>query len=96
MIMVDTSVWVDYFNGKVTPQTDALEGLLGSEIVVTGDLIYAEVLQGFTSDKEFRTARGLLDALVFHEMLGRRIAYRSAANFRALRKKGLRFARPLM
>ena len=47
MILVDSSVWIDFFRGTVTPQTERLDALLGSELLVVGDLILAEVLQGF-------------------------------------------------
>jgi len=89
MIMVDTSVWVDYFNGTQTPQTDILHAMLGQQIIVIGDLIYTEVLQGFNSDKDFNTGRQLLDTLVFREMVGREIALKSAGNYRYLRRQGI-------
>jgi predicted nucleic acid-binding protein len=47
MILVDSSVWIDYFNGQETPQTHKLDTLLGVEPIGIGDLILAEVLQGF-------------------------------------------------
>ena len=52
MVVVDSSVWIDYFNGRPSLQTDALDGLLGRRHVVVGDLILAEVLQGFRRDRE--------------------------------------------
>ena len=52
MIIVDTSVWIDFFNGKVTEQTDKLDFFLSSSVVGVGDLILAEVLQGFREDHE--------------------------------------------
>ena len=89
MILVDTSVWVDYFNGKQTPQTNILDRLLDNQILSVGDLIYTEILQGFRSDKDFETARTLLDALVFYNMLNQSIALKSAQYYRQLRKKGV-------
>ncbi len=50
MILVDSSVWIDYFNGKITKQTNLLDSLFGSELIVIGDLILTEVLQGFQED----------------------------------------------
>ena len=44
MILVDSSVWIDYFRGTVTPQSDRLDTLLSSELLFMGDLILAEVL----------------------------------------------------
>jgi len=89
MIVVDSSVWIDYFNGVVTDQTDRLDASLSGELVVMGDIILAEVLQGFKRDSDFRKAKQLLDALVFKEMLGRELAVKSAQNYRRLRKKGV-------
>ena len=89
MILVDTSVWIDYFNGVPTRQTDLLDGYLGAEPLLTGDLILAEVLQGFRSDRDFRRAKAALDALVFEPMVGRDIALASAQNYRKLRALGV-------
>jgi hypothetical protein len=89
MIVVDSSVWIDYFNGKSTPQTDRLDSLLGFEPIVIGDLILTEVLQGFREDKDFKEAQALLDNLLFLPMLGKDLAVRSAQNYRSLRKQGV-------
>jgi predicted nucleic acid-binding protein len=89
MIVVDSSVWIDYFTGNDTSETDHLDSLLGQELIAIGDLVLAEVLQGFRADKDFRKARDLLVSLHVVNMLDTTIALKSAANFRALRKKGL-------
>ncbi len=89
MILVDSSVWVDYFNGNPTPETDKLDSLLGIEPVATGDLILAEVLQGFRNDKDYKTAKNLLTSLTVFNMLNTSIAVKSADNFGLLRKKGV-------
>ncbi len=89
MILVDSSVWIDYFNGLATRQTDRLDELLGSDLLLTGDIILAEVLQGFRDDRDFRRAKRALDGLEFRAMLGRDIALKSAANYRALRAQGV-------
>ena len=89
MIFVDTSVWVDYFNGVPTPETALLDALLGREPLATGDLIVAEVLQGFRSDKDFAVARELLSSFIRFELVGQRIAVRSALNYRTLRSRGI-------
>jgi len=89
MVVVDSSVWVDYFNGRVTKQTDILDSLLGRELLVIGDIILTEVLQGFRSDREFRKAKRILDSLIFMPMMGKELAFRSAENYRYLRKKGI-------
>ena len=89
MIVVDSSVWIDYFNGKVTRQTNLLNVLLGRELIVMGDLILTEVLQGFRRDRDFRKAKELLDTLICRQMLGKDLAVRSAQNYRRLRRKGV-------
>lgn len=89
MIVVDSSVWIDHFNGAVTRETEALDALLCVEPIVTGGLILAEVLQGFRDDRDFRRTRAALDTLIFEPMTGRDIALASARNFRALRARGV-------
>lgn len=89
MILVDSSVWIDYFNGRTTSRTDWLDTALGSEFLVMGDIILTEVLQGFQSDKDFATAKDLLLTLPFMEMGGQELAIESAMNYRFLRKKGV-------
>jgi predicted nucleic acid-binding protein len=89
MIVVDTSVWVDYFNGVTAPHTNLLDRLLLNERILIGDIILTEVLQGFRSDADFRKARTLLDTLEYCPMLGKAIALQSAQNYRKLRKAGV-------
>jgi len=89
MIMVDTSVWIDYFNGQATEQTDRLNQALGNEVVLIGDLIYTEILQGFRNEADFRTAKKILDWLPSKNMLGKPIAMASVQNYRYLRKNGV-------
>ncbi|MDX8126693.1 PIN domain nuclease [Methylomonas sp. BW4-1] len=89
MILVDSSVWIDYFNGTETIATQKLDGLLGAKPVCTGDLILMEVLQGFRNDQDYQTAKAMLCALPIHTMLGREISLKSAENFRSLRKQGI-------
>ena len=89
MILVDSSVWIDYFRGTATPQAEKLESLLGTEPIATGDLILTEVLRGFVSDRDFNRAKKLLTALVIVELAGKDIAIQAARNFRALRALGV-------
>jgi predicted nucleic acid-binding protein len=89
MILVDSSVWIDYFNGTKTPQTDWLDLALGSSPIIMGDLILAEVLQGFQDQKDFETAKNLLLDMPFMAMVGREVALESAENYRSLRRKGV-------
>jgi predicted nucleic acid-binding protein len=89
MILVDTSVWIDYFNGRPTEEADLLDELLGREPILIGDLILAEVLQGFRVEADFRKALRILETFEFREMLGRNVAIASARNYRALRARGV-------
>ena len=95
MIMVDSSVWIDYFNGVENKQTDTLDGVLGIRPVAVGDLILTEVLQGFSTDKDFQTAKSLFDDLVIFDLLGKEMAIKSAKNYRTLRKKGITIRKPV-
>ena len=89
MIVVDSSVWIDYFTGIDNKQTSTLDNTLGIKPVAIGDLILTEVLQGFRHDKDYKTARTLFEGVTVFEMLGTEMALKSAENFRTLRKKGI-------
>jgi len=89
VVLIDSSVWIEYFNGELNPQTNFLDEILGVEPVGIGDLIFLEVLQGFRSDREYKKAKSLLMDLTVFEMLGRDQAIRAADNDRFLRKKGI-------
>jgi hypothetical protein len=89
MILVDSSVWIDYFNGKKTSKTDWLDSALGNKPIIIGDLILAEVLQGFQNENDFKTVKNLLLDFPFMEMVGKSVAIKSAINYRFLRKKGV-------
>jgi len=89
MILVDSSVWIDYFNGTETLATKKLAGFLGVQPVCNGDLTLAEVLQGFRQDDDYQTVKTLLCGLPVHAMLGATMSLKSAENFRKLRKQGI-------
>ena len=89
MVVVDTTVWIDYVRGIDTPYTNALDHELLHNQVITGDLLIAEFLQGFHNDQDFETATEIMNSLIYFDMLGKDIAMKSAANFRFLRKKGI-------
>jgi predicted nucleic acid-binding protein len=88
MIVVDSSVWIDYFNGRPTPEADALDRLAPERLVI-GDLIMTEVLQGFASESDFRTAEGVFARFEFRPLGGHEIAIAAARNHRALRARGV-------
>ena len=87
MILVDSSVWIDYFNGRTTVETNTLDALLGVEPLGIGDVMLTEVLRGFRSDKDYQTAKKLMMTLSIFDMLGTAMAIQSADNFRLLRKQ---------
>jgi predicted nucleic acid-binding protein len=89
MILVDSSVWIDYFRGTATAQTDKLEALLGNEALAIGDLILTEVLQGFAVQREFNEARRLMGSLAFVVLGGDDVAIEAANNYRKLRTLGI-------
>ena len=89
MILVDTSVWIGYFNGVENKHVDSLDSALEEGTVAIGDLIFLEILQGFKSDRDFKRAKAVLETLDQYEMLGHDMALKSAGNYRALRKKGI-------
>lgn len=89
MILVDSSVWIDYFNGVIGSQTRKLDDLLGAEPLAIGDLILAEVLQGFDRERDFEQTRELLTSLTVLNLGGQEIAIQAARNFRRLRRLGI-------
>jgi predicted nucleic acid-binding protein len=89
VILVDSSVWIDYFRGIQSSQTDRLHALLGNEPIATGDLVLTEVLQGFGSAQDFNQGKKLLTLLPIIELVGGDIAIQAANNFRTLRLLGI-------
>ena len=89
MILVDSSVWIDYFRGMATPQSDRLDALLGAEPLAIGDLILTEVLQGFSIERDFANALRLLTSVTIIEIASQETAIQAARNFRVLRGHGV-------
>jgi len=89
MILVDSSVWIDYFRGTSTPRSDRLDELLGMVPLAIGDLVLVEVLQGFADDKEFGRAKKPLSSFTPVDLGGHDIAIQAAKNFRALHSRGV-------
>jgi hypothetical protein len=89
VVLVDTSAWIDFLNGAPTPVAERLDRLLGERLVVVGDLVLAELLQGFASEEEAALVRRSLEPLPFAELVGKEIAVAAAANFRLLRMRGV-------
>jgi hypothetical protein len=89
VIVVDSSVWIDFFHGVSTPEVERLDGLLGVTPLAIGDLILVEVMQGFRTDQDVATARQLFRSLALLPMLGGSNAWKAAENVRQLRRKGI-------
>jgi len=89
MLIVDSTVWIDYFNGLESPQTNYLDQIVDRTPILVGDLILAEILQGFRDDSDFEAARRALSKYIQVEMVNTELALQSARNYRLLRRKGI-------
>jgi predicted nucleic acid-binding protein len=89
VILVDSSVWIDFFRATDTPETARLDRLLGDQPVAIGDLMLVEVLQGFASDHDFQRTKKMMESLQVVELCGRDLAVRAARNYRVLRSRGI-------
>lgn len=89
MFMVDTSVWVDYFNGRLTHEVSLVQNKLGQELVIIGDLILAETLQGFSHEKHFQQAKRLFKHFPILSLAGEKRVIQAANHYRTLRKRGV-------
>ena len=89
MIVVDSSAWIDFFNGVSSPEVERLDGLLGVTPLAIGDLILVEVMQGFRNERDVATARQLFRSLALLPMLGGSNAWKAAENYRQLRSRGI-------
>ena len=89
MILVDSSVFIDYFNGINNWHTDELNALLGNELVITGDYILAEVLQEFRNNNDYKIAKEIMQSFPCFNICNKDLAIKSADNFRYLRTKGI-------
>jgi len=89
VIFVDTSVWIDYFNGNINHATNMLDAALIDGTVAIGDIIFLEILQGFRRDKDYNSAKHTLATLDQYNMFDCSMALKCADNYRTLRKKGI-------
>jgi hypothetical protein len=89
VIVVDSSVWIDYFNGASSREAERLDRTIGSDLIVVGDLVLTEILQGFRTNADFAAARSALETFDIVPMLGHDLAIRTAENYRALRTRGV-------
>jgi predicted nucleic acid-binding protein len=89
VIVVDSSVWIDFLNGRNAPHVRRLRALLGTEEIVVVDLMLCEVLQGLDSERAAREVEALLRRFEIVSMAGDAIATAAARNFRSLRRRGI-------
>jgi len=89
VIIADTSVWIDYLNGRITPQTDLLDDTLVEGTLAIGDIILLEILQGIRDDQQYKKVKTKLSLLEQHNMLSTPIVFKCVNNYRSLRKKGI-------
>ncbi len=89
MILVDSSVWIEYFRGTAIPEVELLDGLFGRRPLAVGDLIAVEVLQGVRDEREYNRVRATFDAFTKVDLVGHEVALKAARNFRTLRGMGI-------
>jgi predicted nucleic acid-binding protein len=89
VIVVDSSVWIDFLNGRSAPHVKRLRAIIGTEEVIVGDLMLCEVLQGLDDERTAREVEGLLRRFQIVPMAGDAIAVAAAGNFRSLRRRGI-------
>jgi predicted nucleic acid-binding protein len=89
VILADTSVWIDYLNGKNTSKTDLLDASLEHGLLIMGDLILLEILQGIRDDKQYRLVKSELSKLEIFQLLQPDLVNNCAEYYRKLRKKGI-------
>lgn len=89
VVLVDSSVWIDYFNGIQSDKTNILDELLRTQLVIIGDIILTEILQGFASENDYKDAKRILMPLNCIHLGGKSLAIKTASNFRFLRSKGI-------
>lgn len=89
MILVDSSVWIDYFRSADTPQVALLDSLFGRSPLAVGDLIAAEVLQGVRDERQFKLVRKTFEAFEHIDLAGYDLAVKASENYRSLRLLGI-------
>lgn len=89
MIVVDSSVWIDFLRGSRTLEVDRLSRLLGRQPLLVGDVILLEVLQGIANDAEAARVEAALRRFAIEPMLDDRLAVAAAAHYRRLRALGI-------
>jgi predicted nucleic acid-binding protein len=89
VIVVDSSVWIDFFSGRDALHVRRLDALIAMEEIIVGDLMLCEVLQGLDTERSAQQVEGLLRRFEIVPMAGDAIAVAAARNFRSLRRRGI-------
>ena len=89
MVLVDSGVWIDFFNDTPSPQIDQFVSLVQHGQALSGDLILTEVMQGFRTEGDFQVAKRLMSEFTTVQLVNRTLAIESATNYRTLRRKGI-------
>ena len=95
MIVVDSSVWIDFLNGRPAPHVERLRAMLGADEVIVGDLMLCEVLQGLGNERAAREVEALLRRFEIAPMVGDANAVAAARNYRSLRRRGITIAKTI-
>lgn len=97
MILIDSSVWIDFFNGRANEPSDALASLLeeGAAPLAIADLVLFEVLRGFRREPDYLAASRALRALDVVAIGGETVARSAAQHYRELRSRGITIASPI-
>jgi len=95
VIVVDSTVWIDFFRGSATRETTVLRSLMGLGVVLVGDLVLAEVLQGFPDERQAQAGRQTLERFTVKAMVGHDLAVAAALNYRRLRAQGVTVRRTI-
>ncbi len=89
MVLVDSSVLIDHFNGTMTPEVTQFQALAQQEPIATGDLMVCEILRGVRSERQYRRTREALLALHIARIVDIEISLLAADQYRSLRKRGI-------
>jgi predicted nucleic acid-binding protein len=89
VILVDSSVWIAYFRGLVTPATLKLEAFSAQQAVLTGDIVVLEILQGARDERHAARIERALRRYGIVSLLDAGLAIRAARNYRSLRALGI-------
>jgi predicted nucleic acid-binding protein len=89
LILVDSSVWIDYFRGAQTSAVQRLDALVYRRELLVGDLILTEVLQGFDLERDYKAAWRELSRLPSLDVAGPLVARQATDNYRLLRSRGI-------